>query len=180
MATWNDSSSSSSSSSDEDQECANVTLTTTTTDSDSENEEVKSELNSYSNLETAFNELLDESSKLAIEYKSLRKKFSNLEKGYEIFKKKENEGLKTENQCFISTVSNSLNQNNCSSLKYEKSFQLFLNEGLTRSKMASLIYGNNGNIGTNDLGNEEPLKIDKTAFDNSSSGSLSDNLVLWK
>ena len=91
MATWNDSSSSSSSSSDEDQECANVTLTTTTTDSDSENEEVKSELNSYSNLETAFNELLDESSKLVVEYKSLRKKFLNLKKGYEIFKK-ENKG----------------------------------------------------------------------------------------
>ena len=95
MATWDDSPSSSS---DEDQECANMALTATI--ADSENEEVKSELNSYSFLETAFNELLDESSKLVVEYKSLRKKFLNLEKGSEIFKK-ENEGLKTENQYLL-------------------------------------------------------------------------------
>ena len=41
--------------------------------------------------------------------------------------------------------------------------------------MVSLIYGNNGNIGTNGLGYEEPLISDKTTSACSSSGSSSAN-----
>ena len=67
MATWDDSESSSS---DEDDEQANIALMVTT-DSDSDIENVvNSELNSHSILQNAFDELLCESTKLAIEYKS--------------------------------------------------------------------------------------------------------------
>ena len=56
----------------------------------------------------------------------------------------------------------------CTVVKYEKTFQKFLNESLNRSKMVSLIYGNNGNIGTTGLGYIEPLKSVKTDFVNTS------------
>ena len=137
-------------------------MATTDFDSDSENE-VNSELNSHSILQNTFDELLCESTKLAIEYKSLKKKYASLEKSFDVLKK-ENEDLKTE----IKNLVNQVSVKECSSSKYKKSFQKFLDESVTRSKMTSLIYGNNGNINKFGLGYEELINSNKPSSSSSS------------
>ena len=104
-----------------------------TTDSDSDIENVvNSELNSHSILQNAFDELLCESTKLAIEYKSLKKKYASLEKSFDVLKK-ENEDLKTKNKNLVNQVSVN-SKKDCSSSKYEKSFNNFLMKVLLEVK----------------------------------------------
>ena len=102
----------------------------------------KKEVDSHtsSNIQLAFEELLDESSKLNNEYKSLKNKFLKLSKEFQILTK-ENEKLRTENHRLVSNSSNSKEKVECNSSKYEEGFQRFLDECVTRSKQASMIWG---------------------------------------
>src|SRR3954471_17762492 len=149
MATWDDFESESESDSEGEQ--ANFALMATEDDgskstSESDSEEVFSEL-SIEELVSSLTELLELKAHLSIKYKKLKKQFEfetkkleleNYELKEKVLKLSNNSGSPSETEKSIPSMNHILKE-------YDSSFRKFLSRSISRSHLASMIYGVSGN-----------------------------------